>query len=184
MGVAGTIFSNPSRSETSLSDVSNSAVLSIDIEGEYSDRPGQGYWFVDPTHFVEPQRTSTIKIMGQSSTGAALSTCSYATAHVNGARAESGPWDSITRVESVSEFSRSGVTDTASFTVRYPSPAQYKLALSCEFKDGEKAKLETVRLIERFLFSWLYILYGIYIFLSGFISGNVPLETFAVSFMT
>ena len=160
MGVAGTIFSNPSRSETSLSDVSNSAVLSIVIEGEYDDRPGQGYWFVDPTRFVEPQRTSTIKIMGQSSTGAALSTCSYATAHVNGARAESVPWDSIMGVESVSEFSRSGVTDTASFTVRYPSPAQYKLALSCEFKDGEKAKLETVRTSAHFSFTYESSIFG------------------------
>jgi len=146
VGVAGTVvFSNPLRSATSLSGVSDGAVLSIDIEGEYSEKPGQGYWFVDPTRFVEPQRTSTIKLVGQSSTGAALSTCSYATEHVQGASAESGPWDSITEVEAASEFSRSGVTDTASFTVRYPSPAQYKLAVSCEFEDGEKAKLETVR---------------------------------------
>jgi hypothetical protein len=124
--------------------VSNGAVLRIAIVGEYDDKPGQGYWFVDAARFVEPQRTSTVNIEGNSSTGAALSTCAYSTANANGATAE-GPWDHIAGVETAKEFTRTGNTDTASFTVRYPSPAQYKLTLSCEYEDGEKAVLETVR---------------------------------------
>lgn len=142
-GVAGTVFSVPRHGATSLVGASDSAVLSIDIVSEYEDKPGQGYWFVDTTRFVEPQRTSTVNIAGTSSTGAALSTCAYTTANAKGAFAE-GPWDHITGVETSKDFVRTGTTDTASFTVRYPSPAQYKLTVSCEYEDGEKALLETV----------------------------------------
>jgi hypothetical protein len=142
-GVAGTAFSVSRHGATALVGVSNGAVLSIAIVGEYDDKPGQGYWFVDTARFVEPQRTSTVNIEGKSSTGAALSTCAYSTANANGATAE-GPWDHIAGVETAKDFTRTGSTDTASFTVRYPSPAQYNLTVSCEYEDGEKALLETV----------------------------------------
>lgn len=142
-GVAGTMFSVPRRGAAALVGASDSAVMSINIVSEYEDKPGQGYWFVDATRFVEPQRTSTVNIAGTSSTGAALSTCAYTTANANGASAEGGPWDHITGVETAKDFARTGTTDTASFTVRYPSPAQYKLTVSCEYEDGEKALLET-----------------------------------------
>jgi hypothetical protein len=142
-GVAGTAFSVSRHGATALVGVSDGAVLSIAIVGEYDDKPGQGYWFVDTARFVEPQRTSTVNIEGKSSTGAALSTCAYSTANANGATAK-GPWDHIAGVETAKDFTRTGSTDTASFTVRYPSPAQYNLTVSCEYEDGEKALLETV----------------------------------------
>lgn len=143
--VAGVAYSIPARSATSFAGVGDKPELSVTIIGEYDDKPGEGYWFIDPNRFVEPQRTSTLKITGKSSKGAAISTCSYDTSSANGGSVEESPWDAIPGVVLGKDFSRVGTTDTASFTVRYPSPMQYKLAVGCEYEDGEKALLETVR---------------------------------------